>query len=434
MLKHFKEYFKHYKIEFIFLLIIISISFYRSPYIFLNGRFIGEEASHYFLFALNNNFLQNMFYFVPLAGYYNIVPNILTEISTYIPLEYAPLSTVYGSFIIFINLIVVTLFYESYFLQKKNQKIIIALILLFSPPFVPEIWLNSLNCQIYLCLTSIFILFIKQNKSRNNSYLHFNIFLASFSGIYSCSLLPLFMLRYFYKKTRYDLINLVFLLLGTLTQISIIAYTKFSNVLLGSKLEIIFNTNIIINFIYNNLAKPIFGRQLTHWFYENLNLLTLSPEKISFMIIVLILSILVYFFLNKEIFKRLKKDYVLLSLIIIFILISSVIFIGSVGTHLGGRYAVLPGCLFLLILFRLSNFFVNKKFRIFFSLLITMALITGIYEFRPPIKNVKHQYIKFLDCINCPTWSDEVKKWRKDKNYMIGIWPYPKKNFYMKVD
>ncbi len=63
-----------------------------------------------------------------------------------------------------------------------------------------------------------------------------------------------------------------------------------------------------------------------------------------------------------------------------------------------------------------------------------MALITGIYEFRPPIKNVKHQYIKFLDCINCPTWSDEVKKWRKDKNYMIGIWPYPKKNFYMKVD
>ena len=44
------------KIIFFFLLILIS--FYRSPYIFFNGRFIGEEANHHFLFALNNNFFN----------------------------------------------------------------------------------------------------------------------------------------------------------------------------------------------------------------------------------------------------------------------------------------------------------------------------------------------------------------------------------------
>ena len=389
MSKILKEHFKNYKIEYIFLLIIIAISFCRSPFIFLNGRFVGEEASHHFLFALNNSFLENIFYFIPLAGYYNIVPNILTEISTYIPLEYAPLSTVYGSFIIFINLIVVALFNESYFLQKKNHKIIVSLILLLSPPFVPEIWLNSLNSQIYLCLTSILILFVKQNNN-NNNYLHFNIFLASFSGIYSCILLPLFTLRYYYNKTRYDFINFAIILVGTLFQISIITYSKLSNALLESKLELILNINIFTNFIYNNLAKPVFGRQLTHWFYENLNLLNLSPNKISLIIILIILSILIFFFFNKEIFKRFKKDYVLLSLIIIFILISIVIFIGSVGTHTGGRYGVLPGCTFLLILFRLSNFFVNRKSRIFCSLLLTIALMTGIYEFRPPTKNVKY--------------------------------------------
>ena len=306
MSKILKEHFKNYKIEYIFLLIIIAISFFRSPFIFLNGRFVGEEASHHFLFALNNSFLVNIFYFIPLAGYYNIVPNILTEISTYIPLEYAPLSTVYGSFIIFINLIVVALFNESYFLQKKNHKIIVSLILLLSPPFVPEIWLNSLNSQIYLCLTSILILFIKQNN-KNNNYLHFNIFLASFSGIYSCTLLPLFILRYYYNKTRYDFINFAIILVGTLFQISIIIYSKLSNVLLESKLELILNINIITNFIYNNLAKPVFGRQLTHWFYENLNLLNLSPNKISLIIILIILSILIFFFLIKKYLKDLKK-------------------------------------------------------------------------------------------------------------------------------
>ena len=61
------------KIIFFFLLILIS--FYRSPYIFFNGRFIGEEANHHFLFALNNNFFTNLFYYIEVAGYYNFIWN-----------------------------------------------------------------------------------------------------------------------------------------------------------------------------------------------------------------------------------------------------------------------------------------------------------------------------------------------------------------------
>ena len=427
-----KEHFRNFKVEYSFLLIIILISFYRSPFIFLNGIFVGEEASQYFLFALNNSFLENISYYIPLAGYYNVIPNILTEIATYLPIEYAPMSTVYGSFIIFINLIVISLFCESHFLQTKNQKIILSLILLFSPPFVPEIWLNSLNSQIYLCLTSILILFIKQNN--NSYYFNFNIFLASLSGIYSCTLLPLFLLRYYYFKTRYDLTNLIIIMIGTIIQISIIIYSKFSNALLDSKLEFNLDINIITNFIYNCLAKPIIGRQFTHWLYENLNLLSLSPNSISIIILIIVFLIFILFLKNKEILKKVKKDYILLSLISIFVTISILILIGSVGTQMGGRYAVLPGCTFLLILFRLTNFSVNSKTRILCSLLLSFSLISGIYEFRPPTKNVKHQYIRYLDCINCPIWKEEIKKWKKDQNYMIGIWPYPRKNFYMKVD
>ena len=42
-----KDFFlKNYKI--IFLLIILILIFYRSPYIFLNGRFVAEEGSFFF--------------------------------------------------------------------------------------------------------------------------------------------------------------------------------------------------------------------------------------------------------------------------------------------------------------------------------------------------------------------------------------------------
>jgi len=57
-----------------------------------------------------------------------------------------------------------------------------------------------------------------------------------------------------------------------------------------------------------------------------------------------------------------------------------------------------------------------------------------LYEFRPPTQNVKHQYIKFLDCVDCPIWKQEIKKWRNDNSYVINIWPYPEKTFRLDLN
>ena len=72
--------------------------------------------------------------------------------------------------------------------------------------------------------------------------------------------------------------------------------------------------------------------------------------------------------------------------------------------------------------------------RFFFIFILGLSLLIGIYEFRPPTKNVKHQYIKYLDCIECPIWKEEIKKWRKNKNYVIGVWPYPRKSFSLNIN
>ena len=73
----------------------------------------------------------------------------------------------------------------------------------------------------------------------------------------------------------------------------------------------------------------------------------------------------------------------------------------------------------------------TKLMKFFFIFILGISLLSGIYEFRPPTKNAKHQYIKFLDCVNCPIWSEEIKKWREDEKYVIGIWPYPQKQFLL---
>ena len=39
---------------------------------------------------------------------------------------------------------------------------------------------------------------------------------------------------------------------------------------------------------------------------------------------------------------------------------------------------------------------INFNFRFFFLLLMISSILSGIYEFRPPVKNIKHQYIKYL--------------------------------------
>ena len=66
-----------------------------------------------------------------------------------------------------------------------------------------------------------------------------------------------------------------------------------------------------------------------------------------------------------------------------------------------------------------------------------MSLFTGTYEFRPKykvnLKNPELNYLRHLDCLNCPEWKSEIKLWRKNENYIIGLWPYPNKTLTLKI-
>ena len=188
----------------------------------------------------------------------------------------------------------------------------------------------------------------------------------------------------------------------------------------------------MINYVYNILAKPILGRQITHFLWNDAILL-IPGLNYLYLFILIFLCLMIFMFKNyKNLYEIIIKNKVLAYLIYIFFSISILVLVGAAGNYVGGRYAVIPGVILLLILLHLAFEFQGKKTKLFFIILISISLISGINEFRPPTKNDKNQYIRYLDCINCPDWKSEVKKWKNDNTYTIGIWPYPKKTMNLK--
>ena len=93
---------------------------------------------------------------------------------------------------------------------------------------------------------------------------------------------------------------------------------------------------------------------------------------------------------------------------------------------MAGRYAAFPSVILLFIFIILFKSLKNKLFKYFFLFILILSLLIGFLDYR-----YKAKYIKLLECVNCPPWTDEVKKWEKDNTYNLKIWPYPRKSMIL---
>mgnify|MGYP001218412391 FL=1 len=249
----------------------------------------------------------------------------------------------------------------------------------------------------------------------------FLLLIAGLSGIYSCILTPIFFFKFYFLKKKNNLYNFIILLFCTIIQLSLIFFSKINNLLHTSHIEFIEKPIFYVtSFIYSFFMKPIFGRDLLYFINEKLHI-SFLPKDVFFIVFGLLV---LFFFIKFNFINYIKKDKIFQSIFFIYFLVFGVVFLGSDNFPPSGRYAVIPGNLFLLIIFYLSIYFEIKQIRYFFSFVILLSIISGIYEFRPTTK-----YIRFLDCVNCPDWKTEIINWKKDNDYTIGIWPYPRKKF-----
>lgn len=413
----------YYKIG--FLILIFFLIYSRSPYIFNYGRFMSLDLIYHFEIEKLN--LINSLLFVDYnARYMNLISNISSIISTRLfDLENAQYVAIYLSLLIYLIILLKILFEESYLLSNTIQKYLFSALFILTPVMSFEIWLNAINLQVYLGLLTIIILFLNSNKTQK-IFNYFLLVICGLSGIYSCALTPLFFLNYLRQKSRYNFICFFILLTCSIIQFSLILISTSIIEDGPSNTVVIFDISKYetISFIYNTVIRAFFGSSFPKFIFDNfgLNLNTILINDnlkdllffISLFVFIFFMFFIIWVFKN---FKKKEEKNVLIYLTLIFLILSFVVIIGGVSDSLHGRYSALPGITIVLIVLHVvsnSKTFL-KNLSIFF---LGCSLIFGFYDYR--LKN----YLVYLDCINCPDWKMEVKKYRNDKNYMPNAWPY----------
>ena len=101
-----------------------------------------------------------------------------------------------------------------------------------------------------------------------------------------------------------------------------------------------------------------------------------------------------------------------------FIEFSLIVVFGGVSDSLHGRYSSLPGIILIFSFLFLSSVSQTKWVRYFSLFLMISTIFFGLIDFR------YKKYIVYLDCINCPNWSEEVERYKLDKSYELRRWPY----------
>ena len=414
----------YYKFGFLILLSLLIYS--RSPYIFSYGRFFSLDLVYHFKIE-TLNLTHSLFFIDYNARYLNFISNISSVISSrFFALENAQYVAVYLSLLVYFIILYKILFEESELFPNLVQKYIFSILVILTPVMSFEIWLNAINLQVYLGLLSIIILFLNPDKTKK-IFNYFLLIICGLSGIYSCALTPLFLWNYLRKKSRYNLICFLILFICSIIQLSLILIST-SIVEDGTSNTVIileFSKYEPISFIYNTVIRAFFGSSFPKFIFEifGLNLkevLTNNNIKNLLFFISLFISLILIFFsiwVFKS-FKKKEKEVVYIYLISIFIITSFVVIVGGVSDSLHGRYSALPGITIILIALHVASNSTETFLKNLSIILIGCTLFFGLYDYR--LKN----YLVYLDCINCPDWQMEVKKYKSDKSYKPNAWPY----------
>lgn len=394
--------------------------FYRSPYILTNGRFVAEEGSFFFKNSFENGFFLGLIQIHLGSGYLNLWANICTAFATLPKLEYAPLVTVYFNFFLIIFLVYYIIISSSLILSNLFYKYLFCLLIIVSPLSAAEVWLNSINAQVYFGIFTIIIFFTNFDiKKKIHKLSIYTLILSGLTTLYACVLTPFFYLKFKIYKNNSDLKNFFVLSICSLVQLSIFLYSKLNN-LADDGIRHQISLEKLTSFYYNVLVKPLIGRENS---YLIINYLKNFDIKILLVLFSILISF-VLFFCIKYFIKR--NDYIFYFLLCFLIFETTLIFYGSHNSHAGGRYSVVPGSIIFLLLIKIctENLKIIKKISL---TLIFISIASGLYEFKH-----NNSYKNFLICNSCPIWKDEIKIWSKNPLYKINIWNYPGETMLLK--
>lgn len=202
----FKVSFEYLRIIFSFkVLLIISAALIiclKATNIIIFPRFWAEEGAVHFKFAYKNNLIDSILFMHLRGGYYNLFANLATEVASLVPLVYAPFVTTGFAFVVQLVPYIILLTGNSYLFDKEYKKIFGFLVLAFLPSMVGEIWLNTINSQIWFGLIGLFLLFENFEKisSKRKYFYRLLFFTGGLTGLYLLVFYPFFVVKSILEK------------------------------------------------------------------------------------------------------------------------------------------------------------------------------------------------------------------------------------------
>ncbi|MDM8557700.1 hypothetical protein [Candidatus Parabeggiatoa sp. HSG14] len=415
-----KIYFQEYK-KIIFLL-IIGLIIYRSPDLFLHPRFWAEEATLYFKSIYENSFLEGLF-FIPryTAEYITLSVNIpLTFAAHIFPLEYASAVSTYFSLFILLIPFSIVLWGDSHLWDSPTKKFLACLIILLAPTSTDaEIWLNTINLQVHCGIISVCLLFEKLDSPsiwKKWSYRILLIF-CGLSGPYTMFLSLVFLLKAWHEKSKESLWLLLIVFITSSIQASLFLIIHHLDMVSPTKISHFDWVKAPIYIFNYHIMTPLLGI----WVRLGANvedfMITGKLKGTSLLVVCLatiITTTIILYWLSKN-----KISIYRILLLIAFLSVSLLVTYGSMHSIPYGRYAVIPGILFLLLI--LDNIDLNQKrnFKSYFLLtLLGISFVMGFFSFKD-----KAYWMAYIE--GAPKWTNEIAQWTQNYDHPIASWPYP---------
>jgi hypothetical protein len=387
-------------------LLLAAVS--RSPYILLHGRFVAEEGTMYFAHMKTGS----IWFIARPVGYLYVFCNIATWLAAHSPLEQAPLVTAWLSLGVIVALVWAALCLPSELLPNAGSRIAAATLLVVGPLAVPEIWLNSTNAQTYLGILALLFLFVSPTALGRTAFVIIAVLLglAGLSGLYAAALAPLFLFRAIRERTIRRLVLAAIISSSALLQLAVVQTSRASGNLAQGRLTFRGLGVLTRDVAAWHFATFLFGSSIATRLHAHaygfFGLLTFA--FCAFVVAAILASVL----------ACVRQRQVALLLIAAFVLEESLVLFGT-RHDAGGRYAVLPIAVLLLISVHAMT---TARFRVATGVAAAFCLVSfigGCSAFWTGQPSA-------LRCINCPQWDQQVSAWRAGRTDHLVIWPYTK--------
>jgi hypothetical protein len=403
------------------LLLFMLLIFMRAPALLTRPRFWAEEGTVWFQHAITHTPVASLLFVFPESGYYIFSTNLaalLASITKNVAgLEYAPAATTYFSALIQLVPFLIILGFKSHLFNSWWKSALGCLILLCAPTATGEVWLNSINSPSYVGAAALVLLFFDASGATRITIwaLRITLLLIGLSGLYGVLLFPLYALSYVVYKERERIVQAVLLAACFLIQVSVVLLVHAGAGLEPTRFSYVTPDTALVNILFFEIINPITGEVTARHVFHYLglsNALTIStsvPRTGTVMLAACFSLVAIASIFAALRGRRIASESGLLMGA--FVIYAAVTSIASLGGIPNGRYAFLPGAIFLLLI--MDNLARPRRQIVtaVCGFVLAVALFRGITMYRAqPV---------FVG----PEWSNEVKTWRANPEYGLQVWP-----------